>query len=115
MDEEFMTAEEIRQEIAKLKLRLAFQQDFEDEVGTLRGNAFPARVKRLCDGLKARTELEHTPAQKNRVVHPQRRENRGCRVDRADGRRGLSHCGASNGRRRPSGTERTELSGSYIL
>lgn len=42
MDEEFMTAEEIRQEIAKLKLRLAFQQDFEDEVGTLRGNAFPA-------------------------------------------------------------------------
>ena len=28
MDEEFMTADEIRQEIAKLKLRLAFQQDF---------------------------------------------------------------------------------------
>ncbi len=61
MDEEFMTAEEIRQEIAKLKLRLAFQQDFEDEVGTLRGNAFPARVKRLCDGLKARTELSTPP------------------------------------------------------
>lgn len=56
-----MTAEEIRQEIAKLKLRLAFQQDFEDEVGTLRGNAFPARVKRLCDGLKARTELSTPP------------------------------------------------------
>ena len=56
-----MTAEEIRQDIAKLKLRLAFQQDFEDEVGTLRGNAFPARVKRLCDGLKARTELSTPP------------------------------------------------------
>lgn len=56
-----MTAEEIRQEIAKLKLRLAFQQDFEDEVGTLRGNAFPARVKRLCDGLKAWTEPSTPP------------------------------------------------------
>lgn len=56
-----MTAEEIRQEIAKLKLRLAFQQDFEDEVGTLRGNAFPVRVKRLCDGLRERTEPSAPP------------------------------------------------------
>ena len=30
-------------------------------MGTLRGNAFPARVKRLCDGLKARTELSTPP------------------------------------------------------
>lgn len=68
MDEEFMTAEEIRQEIAKLKLRLAFQQDFEDEVGTLRGNAFPARVKRLCDGLKTRTEPS-TPPRRRTAWH----------------------------------------------
>ncbi len=51
-----MTAEEIREEIAKLKLRLAFQQDFEDDVETLDRVAFPARVKRLCDGLRERTE-----------------------------------------------------------
>lgn len=56
-----MTAEEIRQEIARLKLRLAFQQDFEDEVGTLQRNAFPARVKRLCDGLRERTEPSESP------------------------------------------------------
>lgn len=65
-----MTAEEIRQEIAKLKLRLAFQQDFEDEVGTLRGNAFPARVKRLCDGLKARTELSTPPRRRTACYIP---------------------------------------------
>ena len=68
MDEEYRTAEEIRQEIAKLKLRLAFQQDFEDEVGTLRGNAFPARVKRLCDGLKTRTEPS-TPPRRRTAWH----------------------------------------------
>lgn len=56
-----MTAEEIRQEIAKLKLRLAFQQDFEDEVETLDRAAFPERVKRLCDGLKTRTEPSTPP------------------------------------------------------
>lgn len=56
-----MTAEEIRQEIAKLKLRLAFQQDFEDEVETLDRGAFPARVKRLCDGLRERTEPSVPP------------------------------------------------------
>lgn len=56
-----MTAEEIRQEIARLKLRLAFQQDFEDEVETLDRAAFPERVKRLCEGLKTRTEPSVPP------------------------------------------------------
>ena len=63
-----MTAEEIRQEIAKLKLRLAFQQDFEDEVETLDRAAFPERVKRLCDGLKTRTEPS-TPPRRRTAWH----------------------------------------------
>lgn len=45
LNEEFMTAEEIRQEIARLRIRLAFQEELEEEIRALEGAAYPEHVQ----------------------------------------------------------------------
>lgn len=70
LNEEFMTAEEIRQEIARLRIRLAFQEELEEEIRALEGAAYPEHVQQLCDGLKARMKPQRHPKEKIRWHMP---------------------------------------------
>lgn len=70
LNEEFMTAEEIRQEIARLRIRLAFQEELEEEIRALEGAAYPEHVQQLCDGLKARMKPQSHPKERIRWHMP---------------------------------------------
>lgn len=70
LNEEFMTAEEIRQEIARLRIRLAFQEELEEEIQALEGAAYPEHVQQLCDGLKARMKPQRHPKERIRWHMP---------------------------------------------